>query len=165
LLNNQENKNRIIELFPDLLNDPSFEIIDGPNPNYNCIAWAANIKDAWYQNLPHDKRPTFRFDGVKFDWPFDAPDEFSINSLTQIFTYLGYEECQNGTYIEGYKKVVFYQKDGVATHAARQLTFGKHKGKWTSKLGPFFCIVHGTPESIINNTYGEPIFFMKKNMN
>lgn len=164
MLNSPENRQRITQAFPELALDKGFEIIDGPSPNYNCIAWAANVKDAWYTNLPKDKRPTYGLNGVKYDWPHNADDEFSIQALTQIFTSLGYTPCEDGSYLEGYKKVVFYQKNGRATHAARQFTYGKYKGMWTSKLGQAHCIVHSTPEAIISEAYGAPVFFMKKNM-
>ena len=96
--------------------------MDKASPNYNCIAWAANVTDSWWQSLPIDKRPTVEFDGVKYDWPFNVDDEFSTRTLTEIFTVLGYVECEDDEYEDGFKKVAFYEKDDKATHAARQLT-------------------------------------------
>ncbi|RXG24292.1 DUF7689 domain-containing protein [Leeuwenhoekiella aequorea] len=164
MLNSPEFKQIIIKKFPALKDDEGFEIIDGSNPNYNCIAWAANVKDRWFQNLPLDKRPYINFEGVVIDWPFEADDEFSIIALKQIFTHYGYIECENDYYLEGYKKVAFYELNGEATHAARQMTHGRFKGKWTSKLGSGPCIIHSHCRGISGDDYGEPVYFMKKSM-
>lgn len=164
MINSEQNRNRIIKAFPQLKGDKSFKIVDKANPNYNCIAWAANVTDCWWASIPLDKRPEIRLDGVKIDWPFDVDDEFSIRTLTEIFTHLGYVECEDWEYEEGFKKIAFYAKDVKATHAARQLSTGKNKGVWSSKLGSSFLIHHGTPYNIENDRYGNVAAFMKKSM-
>ncbi|ADV48704.1 hypothetical protein Celal_1391 [Cellulophaga algicola DSM 14237] len=165
MINSDSNRNKIIKVFPKLLDDKSFKIIGNITPNYNCIAWAANVTDCWWSSLPLGERPTHGLDGVKYDWPFEVDDEFSIKTLTEIFTFLKYVECENYDYEEGFKKVAFYVKDGRATHAARQLTAIEAKGIWSSKLGASFLIHHGTPYDIESDAYGIPVKFMKKNMN
>ena len=164
MINSDQNRKLIFKSFPSLEDDESFKVVDRRNPNYNCIAWAANVTDCWWQSLPLDKRPTIGLDGVKYDWPFDVDDEFSIKTLTEIFTHLGYTKCENGEYEDDFKKVAFYEKDNKATHAARQLTADKNKGIWSSKLGRSFLIHHGTPYSIESNKYGKVVAFMKKSM-
>lgn len=164
MINSEENRQKIIKAFQKLKNDNSFKIVDRANPNYNCIAWAANVTDCWWESLPKENRPFKGLDGVKRDWPFNVDDEFSLRTLTEIFTHLGYVICENGEYEKGYKKVAFYAKDGEAKHAARQLTSGKDAGVWSSKLGSSFLIHHGTAESIESKVYGEVALFMKKSM-
>jgi hypothetical protein len=88
---------------------------------YNCIAFAAGDKSRWWSHLP----------GYK--WP--APRNGLISSLVAVFQSLGFEDLGlhgNAGREEGHVKVALYQKNGLWTHAARQLT----SGKWTSKLGP-----------------------------
>lgn len=165
MINSLQNRNKVIKGFPNLKDDTSFEVVGKESPNYNCIAWAANRTDCWLQSLPKDKRPTFSLDGVKYDWPFNVDDEFSIRTLKEIFEKLNYEECIDGEYEKGFKKVAFYEKDSKATHAARQLTSGKNEGIWSSKLGRSFLIHHGTPYTIESKSYGKVVMFMKKNMN
>ncbi|MFA5297938.1 MAG: hypothetical protein WC389_06980 [Lutibacter sp.] len=164
MINSELNRNKIIKAFPKLNGDKSFKIVDKASSNYNCIAWAANVTTCWWQSLALDKRPTFGLDGVKYDWPFDVEDEFSIRVLVEIFTHLGYVVCEDGEYEDGFKKVAFYAKDILATHAARQLSTGKNKGIWSSKLGTSFLIYHGTPYNIENERYGNVVAFMKKTM-
>ncbi|MGS2738771.1 DUF7689 domain-containing protein [Sinomicrobium sp. M5D2P17] len=164
MINSEVNRNQIINAFPKLKDDKVFEIVDKASPNYNCIAWAANVTDCWWVSLPLEKRPTIRLDGVKLDWPFGVDDEFSIRILTEIFGQLGYVKCIDGDYEEGYKKVAFYEKKGEATHASRQLTYGKNKGVWSSKLGRSFLIHHGNPYTIESESYGTVTAFMKKSM-
>lgn len=164
MLNSAENKNAIIKAFPLLINDKIFKIEDN-SPNYNCIAWAALVTDCWWDKLPIDKRPSYRYiDGVKVDWPFSVDDEFSTRVLIEIFENLKFEICETGGYEEGFKKVVIYEKDGEATHMARQITWSKNKGTWTSKLGPSFRISHETPKSLEGNIYGYAVIYMKKSM-
>lgn len=164
MLNNKENREKVFGLFPSLINDRGFKIIGHSSPDYNCIAWAANVTDEWWTNLPKDKRPHL-FEGVKYNWPFDVNDEFSIDSLIHIFDKLKYKYCEFPDYEEGFKKVAFYELDGKATHAARQLTSGDNKGLWSSKLGRFYLITHESVYSIVNQIYGNPVYYMKKSMN
>jgi len=164
LPNSIENKNQVISYFPELANDKFFKIEDD-NPNYNCIAWAAHITNCWWDNLPRDKRPTYRvLDGIKVDWPFDVDNEFSTKILIEIFTKLRYIKCVDGNYEKGYKKVAIYEKNGKATHMARQLTYGKNKGLWSSKLGSSFRILHESSKSIEGNIYGHVEIFMRTRM-
>ncbi|WP_282179050.1 DUF7689 domain-containing protein [Maribacter stanieri] len=164
MLDSAQNRSSIIKAFPKLKDDKSFKIVDKANPNYNCIAWAANVTDCWWANIPKNERPKVTLDGVKIDWPFEVEDEFSISALVQIFTSLKFIECENWEYEEGFKKIAFYKKGNNATHAARQLTYGKHKGIWSSKLGGSFLIHHETPHTIESIIYGKPVLYMKQNM-
>lgn len=164
MLNSPENRNQVISGFPNLLNDMHFEIVGGQDPNFNCIAWAGNRSDIWWEALPKDKRPAFRLDGVQVDWPFEVEDEFSIKTLIDLFTHLKYVDCEDSSYEEGYRKIAFYELNGVATHASRQLTAPPKTGIWTSKLGRSFTINHSTPFTIESPVYGEACYFMKVNM-
>jgi hypothetical protein len=161
MLNSDENRKKIISKFPKLIGDKDFKVVDYPSPNYNCFAWAANHKDVFWQPIPLDKRPFQRFDGVSFDWPFVAAEDTKLSTMIMIFSKLGYIECLDGAIEEGYRKVALYGTEEEVTHAARQLVNGKDKGKWTSKLGPSFEIIHGDPTSIEGKDYGPIIKYLR----
>jgi hypothetical protein len=115
---------------------------------YNCIAWAAEDTEHWWQpgiywNLP--------------DWP---ANDYGIGALERAFLSLGYEDCGMDWNPEsGYIKVALYASTGfVYTHAARQLP----TGKWTSKLGKGVDIEHDTPDVVAGGLYGEVMQIMKR---
>jgi hypothetical protein len=161
MLNSNENRNFLIRSFPKLAGDKDFKVSEDQSPNYNCFAWAANHKDIIWEPLPIGLRPIHRLDGVSFDWPFDAAEDTKLPTMINLFSKLGYEECTDGTYEEGYRKVVFYGTEEAVTHAGRQLVNGKDKGKWTSKLGLSFEIIHGDPSTIEGKDYGSVIKYLR----
>ena len=116
-------------------------------PKYNCIAWAAEDVEHWWQPgiywLPEE-------------WP---ADDFGLGALEQAFLRLGYQSCElNSTLEPGFLKVALYGFGFTYTHAARQLS----TGKWTSKLGKGEDIEHETPDDIAGGLYGEVAGIMKK---
>jgi hypothetical protein len=163
MLNSPQNRALVISEFPLLAQDPDFKVEDDDVPDYNCIAWAGNRTDVWWQHLPLDGRP-FKFDGVTYDWPFGVADNAHLTTLIEIFTNLNYESCANGNFEKGFQKICFYGHDeNEITHAAKQFPIGKYQGKWTSKLGKWFRINHGTPYTIEQNPiYGSVIHFMRR---
>ena len=55
-------------------------------------------------------------------WPPQAPDVFTIGSLTAVFEGLGYTVCDGPGMEPGFEKVAIYvDARGQPTHAARQL--------------------------------------------
>jgi hypothetical protein len=79
----EEAKNKLYNIFPNLKQDIDFKITGKPSPNYNCIAWAAFIDDAFWTNLPKDDRPKL-LDGVTYDWPFGVENDFTVKTLLLI---------------------------------------------------------------------------------
>jgi hypothetical protein len=65
---------------------------------------------------------------------------------------LGYEPCSSAELAEGVEKVALYAKDGVVTHAARQLA----DGWWTSKLGSNIDMRHRL-DAVEGPTYGRVV--------
>jgi hypothetical protein len=134
----------LLDLFP-LLTDENFEITSPSTIKYNCIAWAANAMDRWWQP------------GVY--WPVESSrDDHGIGNLVQAFRSLGFEECDNGSLEVGFEKLAFYGSGLMYTHAARQLS----DGRWTSKLGQLEDIIHTTVEAISGADYGEVLQYMKR---
>ena len=69
----------------------------------------------------------------------------------------GYEECNTPDLEHGYRKVAIYAKDGIPTHAARQLD----SGKWTSKLGKAEDVEHDAL-MLPYLSYGLSVLFLRR---
>jgi hypothetical protein len=114
---------------------------------YNCIAYAAGVTDKkWW--------PQFHPD---YYWPPNAPRVNSLISFIAVFRELGYEVCEDGAYEVGFEKVAFYTRNGVPTHAARQIG----PDRWESKLGNWYDIEH-TTDAVSSGDYGRMDTFMKR---
>lgn len=123
--------------FPNLTRD-KYAITSNPTPNYNCIAHAAGHDDCWW--WPDDLAPNAH-------WPEGLEKTESMGAFVLAYGTKGYVECPgNDRSLEsGFEKVaVFSDKDGIPTHAARQLS----DGTWTSKLGEAEDIQHFTLEAM-----------------
>lgn len=152
----EEIKRKLIDLFPGLSQDEHFCVTSKDTPNYNCIAWACLYDDRWIE-------PTYpgnpNLDCV-FWWPPGVEKGMEPDILIKVFEHHGYELCDTGEREQGYRKVALYYKrdENLWTHAARELS----NGYWTSKLGKYVDIQHGTPEAIESELYGEVYYFMRK---
>ena len=117
-----------------------------PNVNYNCVAWAADDVEHWWQ--------------PDLYWPAATPqDDFGIGVLEQAFRELGYEDCGIDDSLEtGFEKVALYGSTAFYLHAAKQTL----SGKWSSKLGKAEDIEHDTPDDIAGGIYGEVVEILKR---
>jgi hypothetical protein len=115
---------------------------------YNCVAWAAEDTEHWWQPGSYWNVP---------DWP---ANDYGVGALERAFAALGYQDCgMDGSLEPGFIKVALFASAGfVYTHAARQLP----SGKWTSKLGKSVDIEHDTPDVVAGGLYGEVVQFMKR---
>jgi hypothetical protein len=107
--------------------------------DYNCIAWAAGVTDAWWWPVPG------RY------WPPGVPREESLSALVALFTALGYVPGSSSALEPEIEKVALYALGERPTHASRQLL----TGTCTSKLGPAIDIEHDTPDTVAGGVYGE----------
>jgi hypothetical protein len=107
---------------------------------HNCIAYAMGDEGRWWW-------PLYRY------WPI-ANRTCSTNSFVSAFATCGFSSCPDGSVEAAKQKVVLYCLGGVPTHAARQIVVGEHAGRWRSKLGRVWDIIHEQPEHVENNTYG-----------
>lgn len=148
-LNTNQNRDQVIGDFPLLSNDPNFIITSKQTPDYNCIAWAADVSNMWYQPIDN---PPIILDGVRFDWPYKLPNDRSLNTYKRLFEHKHYEVCPNFTFDVKFKKIALYidPVTTLCTHAARQL----RNGHWTCKLGAEFDIQHSDPTLIVGGPYG-----------
>ena len=132
--------------FPNSASDP-FEQTSPIDYYYNCIAWAYGSNKKWY--WPSGKPEHF--------WPPDIPLQETVDAFIKLYESIEYEVCPDGELEKDYEKVAIFTKDGIPTHAARQLS----DGKWTSKLGQQIDVSHSI-FSIINGTYGDVEVYMKR---
>jgi hypothetical protein len=122
---------------------------------YNCIAFAADREDLWWWPDQY---------GMAF-WPPGVPREVTVAAFIQAYESEGYEQCDDGTFVEGYEKIAIYEKDGDPTHAAKQTP----EGKWKSKLGPWEDIEHNSLEALETwagmGGYGKATVYMRRQVN
>ena len=131
---------RVRDLLPRLTAD-NYRETSPAAWEYNCIAWAAGVTDAWWWPVPG------RY------WPPDIPREESIAAFVATFVGLGYTPGASPELESGTEKVALYATGDTPTHAARQLA----SGLWTSKLGPAIDIEHTTLDAVAGGVYGEVV--------
>ena len=134
------NSDWIGEEFPGI----DHKVTSEQDNSYNCIAWAAGFNDGWWSH--------------KEGYHWIGERGAGIHNLIGMFGLLGYAECDSDAPEAGYEKVALYAKDGTWTHAARQL----ESGAWTSKLGIYEDIEHGSPQDLRGDLYGEVHCVMRK---
>jgi len=106
--------------FP-LLDPDNHDVTSEPDDAYNCIAWAAGQTDRRWWPI-HDS---------DWYWPDAIVGAETTFVFVDAFRALGYERCADPGLDASLEKVAFFAKDGLVTHAARQL----EDGWWTSKMG------------------------------
>lgn len=145
--------------FPQLANDNHFDITSDATPDYNCIAWAQGRNDCWM--WPRTKANPYDLDGIGY-WPdSDIHDSADVSLFIDAFMAEGYEVCgQDTTSEDSYSKIALFVKDGTTEciHAARQTS----DGTWTSKMGEYNDISHGSPQSLEGKHYGQLYCVMKR---
>lgn len=138
--------------FPDL-NKKRWRVESPEDPNYNCIAWAAEDSSQHWSPNP------FTY------WPIPRRVN-TIDCFEEAFATLGYKRCAHGRFEIGYQKVALYADVYQSPkHMARQTFWGT----WLSKCGTEWeDIMHATlwqinssgPLPIAN--YGKAVAFMKR---
>jgi hypothetical protein len=126
---------------------------------YNCIAYAVGDSQRWWQPLTPDQQrllPPFYF------WPRGVRrGDYSVANYIRAYQTLGYTACgMNGDLEPGFAKVVLYELDGRATHAAMQLP----NGDWSSKAGPFQDFCHAGPDAVAGGLYGNIAVYMRRQL-
>ena len=138
----------LVKEFPRLY-DEGFEIVDQPSDLYNCIAYAAGDISKWW-DLGEDNY-----------WPASATHSDCIESLKEVFATMGFEQCKDDRFEEGYLKVALYEDNDGWQHAALQTA----TGRWRSKMGEGPVIEHLSPESLSGGMYGNPTIYMRRATN
>jgi hypothetical protein len=127
------------------LTGANHRITSPATPDYNCVAWAANDQQHWWQP------------GVYWPTQADAA-QCGIAALQAAFEALGFEPCADGSLEPGILKIALFSEGLFYTHAARQL----ESGKWTSKLGRLEDIEHDQAGDVADGVYGALVLFMRR---
>jgi hypothetical protein len=131
------------------LRGTAYRVTSPPDPDYNCIAWAAGVTTNWW--WPLDDHP-------KGYWPPGAPLLETLEAFAAVFAALGYVASDHAAVEPGVEKVaLFTDAEGGPTHAARQLP----NGRWTSKLGRRQDIEHALRD-LEGDAYGAVALIMKR---
>jgi hypothetical protein len=137
---------RLEGLFPNLGQD-NYQLTSPRDRGYNCVAWAAGQSNQWWEPDQFNQ----------YYWPRGIPREYSLEAYEFAYAQLGYEKCQTHCVEDGFEKIAIFTKDGVPTHAARQL----ESGKWTSKLGRDVDLEHGL-HALSGIEYGQVALILKR---
>src|SRR5690348_3208536 len=106
---------RVRAILPRLTAD-NYRITSPATWEYNCVAWAAGVTDAWWWPLPG------RY------WPASVPREETVGAFLALFATLGYQVTAKADLEPGLEKIALYAREATPMHVARQLA----GGWWTS---------------------------------
>lgn len=141
----------ILACIPTLSSDSEYAVTSPSTRDYNCIAWALGRNDIWYW-------PPLGVTPEEDEyWPAGIADNEKIETLVQAMQTEGFMKCEDSSIELGYTKIALYSRNGIATHACRQLS----SGLWTSKMGPLHDVQHTTPENLEGKFYGKVYCYMK----
>ena len=133
--------------FPNSQAEP-FEITSRETGDYNCIGWAVGDSTKFYWPGPSEF----------FFWPNEIPRNESLETFQLFFNSLVTKSVPTASWKRAFKKSRFLKKNGLPTHAARQLA----DGFWTSKLDVLEDVKHSLG-AISGGFYGEIALFLRKN--
>jgi hypothetical protein len=125
-----------------------YQVASQPTWDYNCIAFAAGCESEWWW-------PDANGDAA---WPDKVNREEQLACFAEAFATIGYQVCEHSDLEPGYEKIAIYARNGIPTHAARQLP----DGRWKSKLGAWEDIEHNTLKAVEGDIYGQAVLFMKR---
>jgi len=134
-------------LFPKLAN--KYRVTSERDAEYNCIAWAAGVTNAWWWPIG-DPKDNY--------WPHEVPRVLTLEAFQAVFEILRHKTCESEQPESGFEKVAIFADDrGLPTHGARQLA----NGRWTSKLGKAEDIEHDLHD-LEGEIYGKVVLFLKR---
>lgn len=128
------------------LRGAGYHVTSPRTDRYNCIAWAAGDTTRWWWP-----------DGRSY-WPHGVARAEALSAFRDAFAMLGYDACAGAELEMGFEKVaLFADREGIPTHAARQLP----NGRWTSKLGLLEDVEHALGD-LEGGDYGSVVLVMKR---
>jgi hypothetical protein len=136
--------------FPNLANE-IYCAESERDKDYNCIAWAADDCDNWWEPT-HNPLDAY--------WPIQWR-AYNRDCYVEAFRVSrGYEVCATDFGLEpGFEKVALYlDVNNEPKHMARQL----ESGIWTSKLGKAWDILHQTAQALEGDRYGGALVVMRR---
>ncbi len=136
-----------LEQFFPKLTPGAWRVTSPASAAYNCFAWAAGQSDLWWE--PDAGGDSF--------WPEGVAPARTPAALAEAYATFGFVPAPDGEPEDGFEKIALYARDGLATHAARQVG----PGRWTSKLGPLEDVEHSL-DGLAGSAYGSVIQFLKR---
>jgi hypothetical protein len=133
--------------YPNLNDD--FVLHSRPTDSYNCIAFAVRENNQWW--CPFARYP-------RGFWPPTAKKDMTVSAYVAALGWKKFVQCDDDKMEDGYEKIALYVKDARPTHASRQLA----DGRWASKLGWGWDIIHNEPKCVENSEYGQVAMFLKR---
>lgn len=155
-LNTTINRQKLIQIYPDLRNDSNFQILSPRTPVYNCIAWAMDYTDRWVEPC----------DGPGFWWPNGATRDYTAEALIEAFEAEGFELAQHLNPEEGFSKVILYKNEVTETwtHASKVISddvkYSKFGQSWDGHHS--HGVLCNTEQGYEDYSYGVPYAFMKR---
>lgn len=145
--NTEENRQVLIDAFPNLAKDPHFELLSEATNVYNCIAWAMGFNDRWVDHLEYPGHW----------WPNNVQRDNSLQALIDAFVAEGFEQVEGKCFEEGFEKVALYKKDNSWTHAARIVGENIEYSKFGS-----FCDGKHSGNIFCGSGYGEEYAYLRR---
>jgi hypothetical protein len=138
-------------VFPNLQRE-DYRVTSKEDWVYNCIAHAAGRDDMPWWPVEAGTEGVF--------WPDGVVRECTLEAFISAYATIDYIPCGGPEIEEGFEKIAIYvDEKGEPTHAAKQLP----NGRWSSKLGDWEDIEHGTLESLEGKgAYGRVAQIMKR---
>lgn len=151
-MSSQQQSKKLLEHLHPNLRSSYYKLSSPEDHNYNCIAFAADDLQRWWDPSvqPYVGRILF--------WPGGFPRDWTLNTLSAIFESLGYRACDSGLPESGFEKVALYGTNGIVKHAAKQPP-GRD---WCSKMGALQDIRHKTLTAVAGTVYGDVLRFLKR---
>lgn len=139
------------EWWPNLT-DNDFEFKSVRTTKYNCLAWAIRINTQSVEMFYFQKKHGLDPNNL----------DHSVNGYAKILEqFYGFEVCDDGSYEEGFEKILLYgDHEEEWTHAARLVK----KDLWVSKLGGWEDIEHTNVDCLNGVEYGSPKLYMRKKL-
>jgi hypothetical protein len=160
------NKEDFIEDFPLLVFDPYFDVISEGSERYNCCAWAYQAGCVWMWPRVKGERETV---GVQRFWPTGFAHDRCVLNFIEVFQHAGYQLCDEWEHEAGFQKIALYTYlDTIdCSHVAKEITEVITEnvdiiGHWSSKMGQWNLIQHGSPYALDYGVYGNVYCIMKQ---
>ena len=87
----------------------------------------------------------------------NEPAEAAVAAFRAAFATLGYVDCKAADLEAGFERIAVFARDGIPTHATRQLP----DGLWTSKVGELEDIEHNLHD-LEGDAYGTVALLMMR---
>lgn len=125
---------------PNMKEGENFIFTSTATDDYNCCSWA----------LGNDEENIILYTA-------EGAYDTRLSSYVDYYKSIGFRECKDGEFREGYSTIVIFALGDEFTHVARR----KDSTTWASKLGEWEDIEHSDLDSLSGDYYGNPVIFLE----